>query len=304
MNKKEFYINIAGFKIHLFSADKNHFLSVPVGFEPFLTGNDEDVMLHIRVEAELPFVLTDAVEVFRARDPELKPEQSYSDFLWAVYQYRNENFVVTAEPQRNIFPYLYAYFPKNEEEWTIFCSGNYYNEGSLVLNPLAYPMGPLLMYHLALYNDAIMIHASGIEFNKKGLVFSGFSGIGKSTMAGLWHTNGYKVINDDRLMLRMIDGQCHVFNTPMPYADQPKETILKHAFLLKQHPTNYLVKLDGVHKLTRILAFCIQHHYDKEHIRIIMDTISRIASCITVHELGFVPDNSVIELIKNEFTND
>jgi len=296
----EFYLTIGGFNMRFYTTDKTSLMYVPEGYVPFLSQKPENVVVEVRVIPEIPIVLQDSVEVFRASNPEPN-NNGASDLLWGVYNYKGADYIVTAEPQHQIFPYLYGFFPESSNNWEIYCAESYIADGQNILNPLAYPMGPQLIYHLALHRNAIMIHASGVILNNKGLIFSGFSGIGKSTMAGLWQTNGYELINDDRLLLRVIDGRCHVFNTPMPYADSPKSNILNHAFLLKQHPENYLAALHGINKLTRIMAYCIQHHYNKEHVQIIMNTMHAIVSDITIHELGFFPDNKVVNLLKNEF---
>jgi dephospho-CoA kinase len=65
-----------------------------------------------------------------------------------------------------------------------------------------------------------------------GRVFSGVSGIGKSTMAEIWRNIGAQVINDDRLIIRIVkDGSIVMFNTPMTYSDSYKSTPLNHLYL-------------------------------------------------------------------------
>ena len=67
-----------------------------------------------------------------------------------------------------------------------------------------------------------MIHASGVYYNGRGYLFSGVSGKGKTTMAGLWDNIGAQVIHDDRLIIRSIDGVYRMFNTPVYRNDEPR----------------------------------------------------------------------------------
>lgn len=299
MPHQSLYLEIAGFCLHFYCEEKETVIYIPEPYEPFVVENGTPD-ISIRVSYGLPEGLEKAPLVFKASNPDSQ-EPVNNNCLWGIHTHKGLNYVVTAEPYRHIHPYLTAYCPQESNEWTLFASEKIKKDGHFLLNPLAYPMGPLLLYHLALYNNAIMIHASGVEADANGFLFSGFSGVGKSTMAGLWSQTGHKVINDDRLLLRVEQGQCFMYNTPMTYKDVPKKTKLTKAFLLKQHQSNYLTEITGTDKLMRFMAFCIQHHYNKEHIKQIMSTVRAIINCISVYELGFVPDTTVVDLLKNEF---
>ena len=82
-------------------------------------------------------------------------------------------------------------------------------------DPLEYPLDGLILYYLTVINNDIMIHASGVNYAGKGFLFSGVSGKGKSTMAGIWDNRGAKVIHDDRLIIRKTGDGYRMFNTPV-----------------------------------------------------------------------------------------
>ena len=50
-------------------------------------------------------------------------------------------------------------------------------------------------------NKKFALHASAISLNGKGILFSGKSGIGKSTLATQFHTKGYPIYSDDKCVL-------------------------------------------------------------------------------------------------------
>lgn len=61
------------------------------------------------------------------------------------------------------------------------------------------------------------IHSSALMFDGKVYLFSGKSGVGKSTHTKKWcrlFPDRAKVINDDKPSFRMIDGKCYVYGTP------------------------------------------------------------------------------------------
>jgi len=297
MNSTDFCLDIAKYTIRIYTKEEAN-IYIPEGYIPFLKQVNKKPDIEIEVVQNIPFNPAKGVEVFNAFEPTDSNSINCHNALWNIVEHNGQKLVFTAEPYRNIYPYLAADFFQNTKKWTIYNSELKKDNGINLLNPLAYPMGPLLMYHLSLYNNAILIHASGVQVDDEGYIFSGFSGVGKSTIAGLLMKNGCSVVNDDRLLIRKYEGSYYFFNTPMIYPDEPKKAPFKAAFLLKQHPSNYINPIKGSEGITKFMAFCIQHHYIKEHINIIMDTIIDIAKNIKIYELGFVPDDSVVHLIK------
>lgn len=72
-----------------------------------------------------------------------------------------------------------------------------------------------LVSSLACY-DAFMMHGSVIKVGNKCVIFSGVSGIGKSTQAELWKQyRGSEILNGDRVLLRRIDNVWYAFGIPM-----------------------------------------------------------------------------------------
>lgn len=67
-----------------------------------------------------------------------------------------------------------------------------------------------------LFYDALILHGAVVELNGKAYIFSGRSGIGKSTQAELWKKfNGARILNGDRVILRRVNGEWLAFGTPM-----------------------------------------------------------------------------------------
>lgn len=65
--------------------------------------------------------------------------------------------------------------------------------------------------------NAMLIHSSAIEYNGKAYLFSADSGVGKSTHTALWRKafgNDVKMINDDKPVVRIIDGKAVAYGTP------------------------------------------------------------------------------------------
>ena len=167
------------------------------------------------------------------------------------------------------------------------------------IDPLKYPLGPLLMYYLTVNHDAIMIHASGISDNGIGRIFTGVSGKGKSTMARIWFDEGADVLNDDRLIIRKENGGYMVHNTPMFYADRPRTSEFNAAYIIHHAKENGMERLHGATAVSALAANCIQHGYDRRMVEHHLHFITEMVSAIPVYALGFVPDRNVVSKVRS-----
>lgn len=179
------------------------------------------------------------------------------------------------------------------EHWTIYSEP--LDNGQLYT--MKYPMGPILLYYMAVNNNAVMMHASGVFDGKKGRIFTGFSGTGKSTMAHQWFTSGSIVINDDRLIIRKINDKFFMYNTPMYYADQPKSAPVNEIHLIHHSPENSSLLITGAKAVSKVMAYCIQNNYDKRLIKNYIDFLSGLCMNANVYETGFLPDQSIVKYI-------
>jgi hypothetical protein len=167
-----------------------------------------------------------------------------------------------------------------------------------ILEPLAYPVAPLL-WHLVLQGQqAFMLHGSGIINEGKAIIFTGFSGRGKSTMAGLWQGLGHTCINDDRLLLRFQEDQWWVYNTPMYYADESKKAPLKAICAISHGQKNELILQNEFEAVQAVLPNCIQHGYNPQEIKARLNVIALLCQSIPVYNLPFVPTEAVVTLVK------
>ncbi len=185
----------------------------------------------------------------------------------------------------------------DKTEWNIYTE-HVSENGKQVVVPLAYPMGPLIMYYLTAKFDAVMIHGSGISDSGLGRIFTGVSGKGKTTMAKLWFDAEAEVLNDDRLIIRKsIDGYT-VYNTPMFYEDRPRSANLRSIHSIYHAPKNEQTRLRGADALNGVSANLIQHGYSAELISHHLNFVSELINTIPVYRLGFLPNAQVIDVVR------
>jgi len=284
----EFHLCIADFIIHVCNSSALPML-LEDGYMPFLS-NDGKADMTVHVRAGIPSnVLADATRIYSAVQD--------GNELWSIARdcdrYR---FTVFDQDDATTVNQV-AYTDEDFRDWEIHCR-ILEQDGEQGICPLLYPMGPLLMYHLTLNHDALLVHGSAVFDGERGRVFSGFSGVGKSTLARIWKDHGATVINDDRLIIRMQGGGYTVHNTPMFYADEPRQAPLHAIFLPYHSPENRISPLIGAEAAARILAYCIQHGYDRAHVEHRLACVDRLCTSVPVHSLGVVPNEDIIPFIR------
>ncbi len=259
-------------------------ITFDIGYSSFISNNAGKPDLFLQVDELSGNYIENSVFIFEAVEQGIP--------LWRVSKNENGYRLFLYNQLRKDEIQSVIDIPHNTNNWQVYCR---LENGCA--EPLLYPAGPLLLYMFAIRNKAFMQHASAVVSNGKAFVFSGFSGIGKSTMAAIWGKKGYTVINDDRILIRQNSEGFMAYNTPMFYPDKPKQAPLSAVFLLKQHSWNYIKQLSGVAAITNFMRFSIQHAYDKQFLEAHLNLAHEVYKAVPVFELGFKPDAAIIDFI-------
>jgi len=271
----------------------------------------------IHIESELPIYMDDGYLPFSNElmdgDPDCEVEcisgipSGLFDGCETVFEAKNEDqrFYTIVRFNKGLGFKLYNQQAKEEIQqlavldesgtsWKIYSEP--LADGSL--HPMKYPMGPIMLYYLVVNNNAIMMHASGVFDGKKGRMFTGFSGMGKSTMAIQWKNCGSTVVNDDRMIVRRSEDGYYMHNTPMYYMDVPKRAPLHAIHLIRHAGENTTRRITHAKAVSNVMAFCIQNNFDRNHIQKTLDFITELCETVGIYETGFVPDTSIVHYLQ------
>jgi len=274
----DFKIAIAEVVLHVFSKNA---IELEAGYVPFLADADAEADIQVECFQGLPEVDFASLKLlFEAQNEEQR--------FYSIYQTSEGYCFVLFDQQLKDQIQQIAY---------LNTSFNYWKIHSRTALALKYPMGPIIMHYLTLQTDAVLMHASCAFDGKKGRMFSGFSGVGKSTISKIWADAGSQIINDDRLVIRKIDGKFYVYNTPMYYVDMSKKAPLDAIYLIRHFPENKANRVNGALAVSKVMAFCIQNNFDKSFINKRLEFFSELCAATAIYELGFVPDSSVVTYI-------
>lgn len=153
-------------------------------------------------------------------------------------------------------------------------------------------------------NQGLLLHASFIRWQNRGILFSAPSGTGKSTQANLWvQYRGAEVINGDRAALRQVGDQWLAFG--LPYAGSSgvyrnESAPISALVVLRQGKENRLRSLTSGEAFACLFPEVTVHRWDPDFVRDSMDTLLAALDALPVYLLECRPDREAVELLREQ----
>lgn len=159
---------------------------------------------------------------------------------------------------------------------------------------LAYMDSGFLFYTKLILHDGLMLHASAVELDGGAYLFSGPSGMGKSTHANLWceQFTGARIFNDDKPALRRLDGVWYAYGTPWCGKNGINiniKTPLKAITFLKRGEENKIRRLSVFEAAAAIITQTTRHFNTPSKPGALTDLISKLVSEIPIFEFTCLP---------------
>lgn len=144
--------------------------------------------------------------------------------------------------------------------------------------------------------DGFCLHSSAVVRDGKAYLFSGHSGVGKSTHTQLWlDTFGgdTRIINDDKPALRCIDGVWYAYGTPWCGKDginRNEKVPLGGICFLKQASRNRIRQLTPAESIQYILGQTIHQLPNLQLLDALLRQVERLVTQIPIYELENLPE--------------
>lgn len=171
--------------------------------------------------------------------------------------------------------------------------------------PLRYPLDQVLSYGLLGKCGGILLHAAAVVREGAAMVFAGRSGAGKSTLSGLCAEAGWRVLNDDRVMLYPdpAGGGWLVAGTPWHGSGRfaRNETApLQGVFLLVQDTENRVEPLQADEARRSLLPVASVAWFLDEWAQAGLDALDRITREVPVRRFCFTRSPEAVEVLALE----
>ena len=161
---------------------------------------------------------------------------------------------------------------------------------------------------LLIRQDRICFHASCIRTELGGILFSGPSGIGKSTQSQLWQDHrGAELINGDRPILQRRAEDFLAWGSP--YAGSSRCHVngsvpVSALVFLRQARENRIRRLGGGEAFRNIYAGLTMYSWDRFFVERAVDLAMELASAVPCYELACLPDVSAVECLEQRLKED
>lgn len=149
----------------------------------------------------------------------------------------------------------------------------------------------------------LILHACAVDTPYGAILFSGVSGVGKSTQGNLWiEQMGASPINGDRPILRK-DRQGGWLACGSPYAGSSRwyeavEKPIRAIVMLQQAKENRIRPLSPALAFRRLYAQLVVCDWDKAYTLQLCDLTEDLAQALPVYELACTPDHRAVDLLK------
>lgn len=160
-----------------------------------------------------------------------------------------------------------------------------------------------------IHSKVFLFHGALIDYQNKGILFTGKSGSGKSTHANLWkdlYRDEVRIINGDKPLIAYSNGRFTGFGTPwngkenIGFNDSVKiEAIVN----IKQDNVNEIQKLNTSDSLNILMSQLLFPHKENGN-EILVHLIKKIFKIIPIYELRCQISEDAVIVAKNKIVNE
>lgn len=154
--------------------------------------------------------------------------------------------------------------------------------------------------YMSLHNTLLM-HASAVSYENKGIVFTAASGVGKTTQAELWKKyKGATILNGDKVFLKQENESIHAWGSPWkgssPYSEN-ESVPLKAIVVLEQAEENRIQKLEGLEVLQYVVPHIFFPSWDTKCEQNVLTFLNKVLEETEVYLLKCRPEETAVELL-------
>lgn len=279
-----YFLQIAGISL-LLSSDQQ--LPDEQNFKPFqIEGVTPDWQIFFRETDKLPFIPDEVV---------------HEDTCYRVHLDGKGGYVRSFfDPPRDFSPYAIATSDMVNKIITV----DYLQKGAHCVSEMHNSFFHLGFEKVLIEQDRLCLHASCVKTPLGGILFSGPSGIGKSTQADLWCSyRNAQQINGDRPILSKDQGKWLAWGSP--YAGSSQCHInefceISAIVMLRQAPECSLRRMQKAEAFRCIWSGLTMYSWDGKFVAAACDLALDLVGTVAVYEFGCTPDQQAVDFLESE----
>lgn len=273
---------IAGIEILL---NLENSITVTENFEPFISeGTTRD-------KIEIDFKEQDCIDFGKAAP-------LFSNLIFSVYKDEEGYYRVFHDHKENDRPYAIGRIKSETKEEICYLKdrAEFFCESQNSFSHIA-------LEELLLKRNAMILHAAFVNTSYDGILFSGPSGIGKSTQADLWvkYANA-KLINGDRPILRNEKGVWKAYGSPYAGSSQcfkNESAKVRGIVILEQAEACRVERLDMVSAFCKVYAGMIVNTWNPDYVKKISELTEQLVKSVPVYRFFCNQDKEAVTILSN-----
>ena len=275
--------SIANIPIVLYTV---HPIRITEGFKPFLTEKEDDGFI---------------VEFFETEEMCLAEGQPlFYSITFAVYEDKEGLFRIFHDHKydRKDRPYAVGrvYSGKMEKIWYQKESARFFSESQNTFSHIA-------LEDILLRRGAMILHASFIETKYGAILFTGPSGIGKSTQADLWiKYREAELINGDRSILKKTQEGWNAYGSPYAGSSRcyvNKSCIVKAIIVLEKADECKIQRLHPATAFIRIYSGLTVNTWNKAYVEKISEIAGKLVQEVPIYLFRCTPDENAVNILSD-----
>jgi hypothetical protein len=163
---------------------------------------------------------------------------------------------------------------------------------------------PLPVVVLLAGRQGLFLHSCAVNDSGEGILFSGVSGSGKSTMAELWRNFGppsTAVIDDEHIIAHRVGDQMLLHGAPWRRGLREARTEsapLRAIFFLSHGVGNRCIPLSPADALAQLMSQVFLPVWSREQVELTMQTCADVVQEADCYHLEFVPQPDVVGFVR------
>lgn len=169
--------------------------------------------------------------------------------------------------------------------------------------PLRYPLDQAVSWGLLSRIGGALLHAAVAVKDGVGHVFAGRSGAGKSTISGLLHAHGWRILNDDRVVVFRRAGEWRVAGTPWYGSGrfaEAAEAPLGGIYFLQQAPECRLEGILPAQARLALLDVAAVPWFAEEWSQGILNGLDRLTREVEISQFYFTKTPEAVQTLAGE----